>query len=114
MSAEDVEEVLLKPHWSPFTALHGETRELADLHQRGMAWERARIFGQRGIYRPTMAIHTISRLGPVRHALAQRAIAGTLEVHAPFAAPLSEEAEELVAKIDAGRARDSQTGTTDQ
>lgn len=96
---------LLKPSVSPFSTLHCETRAVAARHQRGQPWERARVYGQRGIYRPTMAIHTLSRLGPVRHALAQRAIAGTLEVHAPFAIPLSDEARELVEKIDGARAR---------
>jgi hypothetical protein len=46
------------------------------------------LYGEkRGMYRPTMALQTITRLGPVRHALAQRAIAGMIEVHAPFSPP---------------------------
>lgn len=45
----------------------------------------ALLFGpRRGLYRPTMALQTIQRMGPVRHALAQRAVCGIVEVHAPF------------------------------
>jgi len=106
----DDEADLLRPVRSALAVLHGETRQISVQHQRQLPWERARIFGQRGIYRPTMAIHTISRLGPVRHALAQRSIAGTLEVHAPFAPELTEEAKELVDKLDRFRAGNAQKG----
>lgn len=46
--------------------------------------ERSVLCGIRGTYRPTIALQTIKRMGPIRHALAQRSIAGFLEVHAPF------------------------------
>jgi hypothetical protein len=39
----------------------------------------------RGLARPRIGLETLQRLGPVRHALAQRAICGLVEVHAPFA-----------------------------
>lgn len=43
------------------------------------------LFGRRGLYRPNVALQTIQRLGPARHAIAQRTVAGTVEIHAPFA-----------------------------
>lgn len=43
------------------------------------------LFGRRGLYRPNVAIHTFQRLGPARHAIAQRTVAGVIEIHAPFA-----------------------------
>ena len=43
------------------------------------------LFGRRGLYRPTVALQTIQRLGPARHAIAQRTVAGIVEIHAPFA-----------------------------
>lgn len=43
------------------------------------------LFGRRGLYRPNVAIHTFQRLGPARHAIAQRTVAGAIEIHAPFA-----------------------------
>lgn len=43
------------------------------------------LFGRRGLYRPSVALHTIQRLGPARHAIAQRTVAGMVEIHAPFA-----------------------------
>ncbi len=46
------------------------------------------LFGRRGLYRPNVALHTIQRLGPVRHAIAQRTVAGMVEVHAPWAPKL--------------------------
>lgn len=45
----------------------------------------AKSYGLRGTFKPTIALHTLHRLGPVRHALAQRLISGVLEVHAPWA-----------------------------
>lgn len=50
-----------------------------------LAHEVARVFGRRGIYKPAVALRTIQRLGQARHALAQRTVAGCMEVHAPFA-----------------------------
>lgn len=43
------------------------------------------LFGGRGLYRPSVALQTIQRLGPARHAIAQRTVAGMIEVHAPWA-----------------------------
>ena len=59
---------------------------------------RERLYGTRGVYRPRISIRTLQKLGDVRHALAQRAIAGTLEVHARFAEELSDEAKKLIKK----------------
>ncbi len=47
-------------------------------------YEEAKVFGLRGIRHPGIAVRTIRQLGPVRHALAQRAVCGVIEVHAPF------------------------------
>ena len=43
------------------------------------------LFGRRGVHKPAVALRTIQRLGNARHALAQRTVAGVMEVHAPFA-----------------------------
>lgn len=76
---------------------------LAGVHRRHpwpnvLPWPRGEMLygGPHGVYRPTMAAKTLQRLGDVRHALAQRCIAGTLEVHAPFAPALSEDAQKHV------------------
>ncbi len=47
------------------------------------------LCGLRGLRKPAVALYTIKRLGPVRHALAQRAVVGTVEVHAPWATMLA-------------------------
>ena len=62
------------------------------LSARGVPWpERGQLYGTRGLFRPRLGVETLQRMGPVRHALAQRAICGVVEVHAPFA-PKDEEA----------------------
>jgi len=43
-----------------------------------------RVYGDRGLRHPALGLRTIRQLGPVRHALEQRAVCGILEVHAPF------------------------------
>lgn len=94
-------EDLLKLRSSPLAVAHTQTRALWRAPTED-TWARGQqLFGIRGTYRPTMAAKTIQRLGDVRHALAQRSIAGTLEVHAPFAPELSEEA----AKVLQGQAK---------
>ncbi|MCA9566433.1 MAG: hypothetical protein KC656_01265 [Myxococcales bacterium] len=95
-------EDLLKRRATPLAVLHRQTTSLLATH--GVDFPRGeRLYGLRGTFRPTMAARTIQRLGDVRHALAQRCIAGTLEVHAPFAPALTDEAKDLVGKIDDGR-----------
>lgn len=49
-----------------------------------LPWEPARVYGVRGVRHPSVALRTIRHVGPVRHALAQRAVCGVVEVHAPF------------------------------
>lgn len=93
---------LLRPRPSPFTRLHHTTRSVWRAPTES-TWDRGeRLYGLRGLYKPTMSARTVQRLGDVRHALAQRAIAGTLEVHAPFS-ELTDEARELVDRVDAKR-----------
>lgn len=42
------------------------------------------LYGIRGLRHPAMGLRAVRQLGPVRHALEQRAVCGTLEIHAPF------------------------------
>lgn len=82
MSADDIPEVSLRDRLAASPLNDARDRRLqpggAPLKQGDQ------LYGVRGLFRPTVALHTIKRLGPVRHALAQRAIGGFMEVHAPF------------------------------
>jgi hypothetical protein len=67
-----------------------------------LAHEVARVFGRRGVYKPAVALRTIQRLGNARHALAQRTVAGCMEVHAPFAPKRPDPAGKDVGKLGKG------------
>jgi len=89
----------LSPEQTPLKRLWSETTERARFSQEQVTpRERSVLYGPRGLYKPRMALKAIPRLGPVRHALAQRAVCGLLEVHAPFAPELSVEAKDLLAE----------------
>lgn len=97
---------LLRPVRGPLQRQRVFTTTLTRFALGGLDWGRAgRLYGLRGTFKPTMALRTMQRLGDVRHALSQRAIAGYLEIHAPFAPELSDEAKERVEKQAALRAR---------
>lgn len=97
---------LLKRVRGPLQQQRVFTTTLTRFATSGPDWGRdGRLYGLRGTFKPTMALRTMQRLGDVRHALAQRAIAGFLEIHAPFAPELSDEAKERVEKTEALRAR---------
>jgi hypothetical protein len=98
---------LLRPRPSPLGRFRDRSLFVTRVLLGGPVWKIDRLYGVRGTFRPQMALRTIARLGPVRHALAQRAIAGTLEVHAPFAEPLSDAARDLLDKGRAARASKS-------
>lgn len=56
----------------------GEERDPAELGAR-----RSLSYGPRGLKFPLLALQAEQQLGPVRHALAQRTVAGVMQVHFP-------------------------------
>lgn len=56
----------------------GEARDPAELGAR-----RSLSYGPRGLKFPLLALQAEQQLGPVRHALAQRTVAGVMQVHFP-------------------------------
>lgn len=47
------------------------------------------LYGQRRFGWPLMALHTQRELGPVRHAISQMVVAGTMTIFPPFVKPPS-------------------------
>ena len=45
------------------------------------------LYGQRRFGWPLMALHTQRELGPVRHAISQMVVAGTMTIFPPFVKP---------------------------
>jgi hypothetical protein len=58
--------------------------------------------GSRGVKFPLMALRVQQDLGPVRHVLIQRVVAGTMVVHYPFHSALSP-APSMNDRPDSGR-----------
>ncbi len=69
-------------------SLHRPGKLLDALHGGPPLHAESRLYGTwHRMYRPALALKAVRNMGPVRHALAQRAIAGSMEVHAPFGKP---------------------------
>ena len=65
---------------SPFRQRHDRATRFGRL-ATGTSFKKDLLRGRRYMRRPLMALMTELNMGPVRHALAQRTIAGTMEVH---------------------------------
>lgn len=63
----------LRDQWAVATQLAAPSQKLSFFKDM--------LRGFRGVRRPLLALSTEQNMGPVRHALAQRVIAGTLQVH---------------------------------
>jgi hypothetical protein len=63
----------LREQWAVATSLAAPSTKLSFFKDL--------LRGFRSVRRPLMALSTEQNMGPVRHALAQRVVAGTMEVH---------------------------------
>lgn len=70
---------------SPLGRAHREAGLLGDeAEQPQPVTDRGLLYGRRGLRIPLISITAQHHMGPARHALAQRAVGGTLEVSLPF------------------------------
>lgn len=70
---------------SPFRRVHQDATRLSEAAQQlTSAAHTSLLHGQRAFGWPTLALRTSFTLGPVRHALSQMVVAGTMTVFPPF------------------------------
>ena len=70
---------------SPFSRAHVVAGRLCGRGPAFHAWDDAALLpGRRTFGWPLMALQAQRDLGPVRHALAQRVVAGTMTIHPPI------------------------------
>lgn len=75
----------MKKPTTPLVRAHREACQLGDEGRpHRMLAQHDLLFGQRGLKFPVIAVTVSNELGNCRHALAQRNVAGTLEVQLPF------------------------------
>ena len=74
------------PSASPLARAHHDACRIGQTcHQPGPVKLRRLLFGRRSLRIPVMSVINDRELGRCRHALAQRVVAGTLEVQIPWA-----------------------------
>lgn len=81
---------MIKPPTGPFVTLHQQTHRWArdcgafsnqvPVHPNLLYGRRLRKISQ-----PALVFSSVQKIGPTRHALAQRTVAGLLEIHEPWA-----------------------------
>lgn len=70
---------------SPLARAHREAGLLGDeAEQPDPVQLRKLLYGRRGLRMPLISVTSAHHMGPARHALAQRAVGGQLEVSLPF------------------------------
>ena len=76
---------MLEKQQSPFIDSHAKAIRMGRLARRNtVAVFFDLLRGRRSLRYPVMSILVQKDLGPCRHALAQRVVAGTMHVHFPF------------------------------
>ena len=106
MTTPPPDERPLFPVASPFRRRWAEARRLSSNVPR-VCQDRRLLFGLvRRIMYPGIALQVSGQMGPVRHALAQRVVAGTMYIQSPF--PALDQSKAAAAQQKAQQLKDQQ------